>query len=308
MDINLHYLELFYHVGKHGGPRPASRKMKWGIQPSAISKQLCRLEKETGLCLYERQPFKLTPAGQKLFAHIKPFMEDLPELVVRLRQGEPEAVRLGASAVVLRDYLPSILRRVQQGFPGLRLTFQEGHQGQIATWLNDKAIDVAVTVLEGDIAGDYPSEPLLQLPMILLVPDTSPFRSVGDLWKTGRVTETLIGFPAHDSITRLFRQGLMRKAIEWSVGVEANSISLVENLVQQGFGIGMSVDLPGRRVPTGLRALALPEFPAVTVGIIWRTSPTMATQALVNEFRREAAQWITPSPGLPGKVSIKESL
>jgi len=157
--------------------------MPYGIQPSTIIRQLCELERQTGLCLYERRPFKLTSAGENLFAFLKPLFEDLPRLVERLRKGEPEFVRLGASPVVLRDYLPSILRLLSRDFPELRLTCNEGLQSQIEVWLKDKVIDLAVTVLEGDLPSGYLCEPLLRLPMVLLVPDGAGIRSAAELWQ-----------------------------------------------------------------------------------------------------------------------------
>ena len=37
---NLHHLELFYHVARHGGITAAARSMPYGIQQPAISGQI----------------------------------------------------------------------------------------------------------------------------------------------------------------------------------------------------------------------------------------------------------------------------
>jgi DNA-binding transcriptional LysR family regulator len=42
--MNIHHLELFYYVAKHGGIAPAVRKMPYGIQQPAVSRQITRLE------------------------------------------------------------------------------------------------------------------------------------------------------------------------------------------------------------------------------------------------------------------------
>src|ERR1700677_3058512 len=60
--MNVHHLELFYYVAKHGGISEAVRKMPYGIQQSAISSQILQLEETLGLKLFQRRPFNLTPA------------------------------------------------------------------------------------------------------------------------------------------------------------------------------------------------------------------------------------------------------
>jgi len=156
--VNLHYLELFYFLARHGGVSEAARKMPYGI-----SRQMCQFEEQIGVCLYRRRPFELTAAGERLFAFIKPILEDLPWLVGQLRTGVPDAVRLGASPVVLREYLPSILRSLRGRFPQLRLAFCEGPQWQIEEWLKARTVDLAVTTLEGEPPADCLAEPLLLL-------------------------------------------------------------------------------------------------------------------------------------------------
>ena len=42
--INLHYLELFYYLACHRGISETARKMPYGIQQSALSRQLIQLE------------------------------------------------------------------------------------------------------------------------------------------------------------------------------------------------------------------------------------------------------------------------
>ena len=61
--MNIHQLELFYYVTRHGGISRAVRHMPYGIQQPAISSQLLQLEQNLGVKLFERQPFRLTAAG-----------------------------------------------------------------------------------------------------------------------------------------------------------------------------------------------------------------------------------------------------
>ncbi len=71
--MNIHHLELFYYVAKHGGIAAAVRNMPYGIQQPAVSGQIARLEEALGAKLFNRRPFLLLPAGAELFEFTKPF-------------------------------------------------------------------------------------------------------------------------------------------------------------------------------------------------------------------------------------------
>jgi len=62
--MNVHHLELFYYVAKHGGISAAVRAIPYGIQQPAVSGQMGKLEQELDVKLFERSPFRLTPAGE----------------------------------------------------------------------------------------------------------------------------------------------------------------------------------------------------------------------------------------------------
>src|SRR5262245_39094542 len=47
-SMNLHHVELFYYVAKHGGISRALRHIPYGIQQPAVSAQILRLEQDLG--------------------------------------------------------------------------------------------------------------------------------------------------------------------------------------------------------------------------------------------------------------------
>ncbi len=46
--MNIHHLELFYYVARHGGISEAVRNMPYGIQQPAMSGQIIQLEEFLG--------------------------------------------------------------------------------------------------------------------------------------------------------------------------------------------------------------------------------------------------------------------
>ena len=111
--MNVHHLELFYYVAKHGGISAAVRHIPYGIQQPAVSGQMRALEENAGAKLFERSPFRLTPAGEKLFAHVAPFFANLGAVAAALREGAEAELRIGASELVLRDHIPTVMRRLR---------------------------------------------------------------------------------------------------------------------------------------------------------------------------------------------------
>ena len=95
--MNVHHLELFYYVAKHGGISEAVRNMPYGIQQPAISGQVIQLEEFLGVTLFQRRPFALTGPGQELYDFIKPFFSNLTPMAEKLRGGVSQHLRIAAS-------------------------------------------------------------------------------------------------------------------------------------------------------------------------------------------------------------------
>jgi DNA-binding transcriptional LysR family regulator len=114
--MNVHHLELFYFVAKHGGIAAAVRNIPYGIQQPAVSGQIAKLEESLGTKLFHRRPFALSPAGVELFEFIKPFFHNIDIVAERLRRNSSPQLRIAAPSIVLHDYLPQILQRVRDKF------------------------------------------------------------------------------------------------------------------------------------------------------------------------------------------------
>lgn len=112
--MNVHHLELFYYVARHGGIMEAVRNMPYGIQQPAISGQLLQLESYLGVKLFRRRPFELLPAGTDLYEFIRPFFGELGNMEKRLRSASREILRVAAPVVALRDHLPRVLQEVRK--------------------------------------------------------------------------------------------------------------------------------------------------------------------------------------------------
>ena len=235
--MNVHHLELFYHVATHRGISAATRKMPYGIQQPAVSGQISQLEKTLGLKLFQRRPFTLTPAGRELFAFAEPFFGRLREMPHRLRGEENALLRLAAPATILRNHLPLALREHKRKFPALRLQLHDANQAAAETLLRKGKIDVAVTELEGKPAAGIQSAVLLKLPFVLIVPRRVKVKTATELWRAGAPGETLISLPPEEIMVKQFHAQLARRGVTWPTRVEVSAMDLIPIYVSLGFGL-----------------------------------------------------------------------
>lgn len=288
--MNVHHLELFYYVARHGGIMPAVRNIPYGIQQPAVSAQVAQLEEFLGVTLFQRRPFALTPPGEKLYAFVKPFFSGLDKMASDLQGGQTRHFRLGASSIVLRDHLPKLLTGVRKKFPSLRILLREGFPAQLEMLLVNDEIDLAVTMIERDPGAGLQSLVLLELPLVLLVEKSSRFKSAAELWALDKIAEPLICLPAHETMAKNFQARLAEMGVEWFPSIEASSADLIESYVASGLGIGLSVKVPNKPLMQNVRALPLEGFPKALIGALWRGKNTPLLDAFLDMARQRARE------------------
>ena len=271
--LNIHHLELFYHVARAGGISRAVKRIPYGIQQPAVSGQVAALERAVGTRLFERSPFRLTAAGAELFAFVEPFFGGLAGIEARLCEQATPVLRIGAAELALRCHLPTVLEQVRKREKRLRVTLRSGFQGELETWLLERSIDLAVTPLDRKPPRRVRSAPLMRVPLVLQVPKKSSWKTATEFWRQRKVEEPLIALPETESAVRRFRRGLQRKGVRWPTAVEASSLEAVTAYVAAGGGIGLNIALPGGKQDPRVRALPLEDFEALEIAALWLGEP-----------------------------------
>ncbi|MDD5351037.1 MAG: LysR family transcriptional regulator [Chthoniobacteraceae bacterium] len=283
--MNIHHLELFYYVAKHGGIASAVRNIPYGIQQPAISGQMAKLEESLGVKLFNRRPFALSAAGEELFRYVEPFFADMDTVAKKIRGAANPQLRIAAPTMVLHDYVPELLHRLRAKFPAFRLNIHEATQPEAEGLLQAQEIDLAVTSIEKKTRPGLHSQPLLELPLVLLVPKKHPLTDAKELWRRDKIEEPLITFPPTEPVFMQFQRGLKDLGVEWFSGIEVNSISLIECYVANGFGIGLTAAIPGMRSHPQVRRVPLAGFPPVTMGVVWAGKLSPISQQFLTEVQ-----------------------
>jgi DNA-binding transcriptional LysR family regulator len=280
----------FYYVARHGGIMPAVRNIPYGIQQPAVSAQVAQLEEFLGVKLFHRRPFSLTPEGGKLYEFIQPFFSNLDKIAGEFQGGQARHIRIGASTIILRDHVPRLLQGVRKKFPGLKVSLREGFPAHLFALLEKDEIDLAITLMETKNPPGFQSLTLLELPLVLLVEKTSRIKSAEELWSRDRIDESLICLPPAESLSRNFLSQLNQLGVDWFPSIEASSTDLIETYVANGLGIGLSVAIPKKTLPAGVRALPLPGFGPVKIGVLWQGRVTPLLQAFIEESKSRAKE------------------
>lgn len=295
--MNIHHLELFYYVAKHGGISEAVRKMPYGIQQPAVSAQILQLESHLGVSLFQRRPFCLTPAGDKLYRFIQPFFQNIDNVAEEIRGGALDLIRIGASDIILRNHLPEMIQRIRNQFPSTKLILRSGYQPDLLDWMRKQELDLALTLLDRNVPNGYQTMRILQLPLVLMVNRKRKFKSPAEIWAMNRVTEPLLCLPPNELICRNFQEGLRRLGVEWLPTMELSSLELIQAYVENDYGFGLGLELPGRQFSRGVRVFPLNDFPPVDFGLIWQGEPTPFIKALIQEAQRRAHMLgVSPKP------------
>lgn len=287
--MNIHHLELFYHVARSGGVSAAARQMPYGIQQPAISAQILQLENSLGKPLFQRRPFQLTAEGETLFAFVDPFFSKLPAIADRLRGGADHGLRIACPEIVQRDYLPTLLTGVRRRLPDFHFSLQSGRVDDIKLQLRSGKVDLGLATSYGPMDDDIDYHELLRMPIVLLVPENGGPKSADEILNLDRIDLPLITLPQGEPAALAFQQELQKRKIEWFPLLELASLDLVARFVTEGYGAGLALDIPGSARPPGLRVLPLPGFPEIRFYAL-----TLGKRSeMIEIFVREAEKVIT---------------
>ncbi|MDK3161865.1 LysR family transcriptional regulator [Kamptonema cortianum] len=280
---NPHHLELFHYVAKHGGIVKACRHIPYGIQQPAVSAQLIALEKSLGTRLFERKPFALTPAGQRVRDFIRPFFDGLPEIATLAAGDSRPTLKITGVSEFLKMTLPGLFHRLKNEMSDVILKVYDRNQSGSLDLLDQGEADLAVTVPEVSTPPRVRSKEILRLPLVMILPihEKNPRNLRALLTRLRKNPPPLVSLPAHERLTRIFQSQLTAQGIVWPVSVEAGSIDLVETYVAEGFGWGLSVRRPDAPSTPGTRSILLKDFPGLPIAAFWKDNlPPVATRFL----------------------------
>jgi DNA-binding transcriptional LysR family regulator len=145
MDIR--HLRYFLTVAEEGHITRAAERL--GIQQPPLSQMIKALETELGVLLFRRKPrgVELTDAGRSLLADAQIIMAQIARAEAKLHRtarGQQGTIVVGfTSSAPFHPFLPRILRKFREEFPGVTLVLEEQGTGDLVAGLRAEEIDAA---------------------------------------------------------------------------------------------------------------------------------------------------------------------
>ena len=110
---------------------------------------------------------------------------------------------------------------------------------------------------------------LARIPLVLVVPERTAFRTLSDFFRKDAASQSLISLPPDEVISKHFHVGLKKLGLAWSSQIEVSSLELIDLYTSLGFGVGLSIAKPGLQRRSGLRVLPLRKFSPLAVAALW---------------------------------------
>jgi LysR family positive regulator for ilvC len=171
--MNLESLNIFLHLAEslHFGRTSAACY----LSPSAVSRQIKRLEDEVGEKLFERdnRSVELTPAGYAFQNFARDVLNRWSEFSTEINDqssligGE---IRLYASITACYAVLPGHLQRYRRAYPRVHLQLMTGAAGVAPQMVIEDKADISVIALPDNLPDSLLFKEITQTPLVLIEP------------------------------------------------------------------------------------------------------------------------------------------
>jgi len=145
------------------------------VSPSALSRAVQRLERETGWPLLERdrRSVRLTPEGTRFASHARETLERWEGLKRDLR-GRRETLTgtivVFASVTACQSFLPELLSGFRQRHPDIHIQLETGYAADALERLSEGRVDVSVAAIPAHVPRALVARVLLHTPLVFAAP------------------------------------------------------------------------------------------------------------------------------------------
>lgn len=256
-------LELLLALSRLGSMRAVADTHN--LTTSTVSQQLAALARDTGAQLIEPdgRRVRLTPAGRRLAEHAVSILAGVDAALHDLDPGaEPRGtVRVGGFATGIRVSLLPVLTAIAESHPGIDVIISEFEPVEAFRLLTDDHLDLALTydynTAPAGLDNVLESVPLWSTPWGLAVPEPAP-----TTFTPADYADAVWIVNSRNSADEIAVRTLASLAgFTPRIAHQIDSLELVEDLILDGYGVGL---LPlHRRTRNGVTVLPLPAPGAV---------------------------------------------
>ena len=240
MDISYDYYRIFYYVASCGSVSQAAVQLR-NNQPN-LTRAIKNLEGELGCTLFLRtnRGMRLTPAGERLFAHIRVAFQQIERgeaELQELRELRRGSVTISASEIALRGILQPVLREFCRLHPNVSLKISNHTTPQAVEALKNGLADLAV------VTTPLTPEDGLRFRRLRSVCERAVCAGFPELYGRPVTPEELLRYPivslgAQSTSYQLYSGYFAAHGLAFSPDIEAATADQILPLVEAGLGIG----------------------------------------------------------------------
>ena len=257
--INSKY-QAFLTVAEVGNITRAAECL--GYTQSGVSHLITALETEVGLPLLIRSKTgtALTPEGEAILPYIRKVLEaeqNLTHMAFDLRGVNVGELRIGTFSSVAINWLPGLLARFKELYPGVEISIFNGDYAQVEDRLMRSEIDCGFVTMSS--RKEFEFQKIMNDRLLAIVPASSQLGSKLELQPTALAEETFI-VPAEGSnydIGKVFAQSGTFPKNQLAINDDYAAVEMV----RRGLGVTILPELMVANLPMdGLCAIPLLGF------------------------------------------------
>ncbi|WP_245001946.1 LysR substrate-binding domain-containing protein [Cupriavidus pinatubonensis] len=231
-------VRYFLEVVRTGSVKDAALKLN--VAPSAVSRQIAKLESELDTLLFDRRARGLVPnaAGELLAAFAKRSLQDIERVtgdIQALRGLRAGRVRLASVEGIAHEFLPTLAARFREQHTGIRFDLDVCLQGDVARRIRDGEADIGVT-LSGLPEREIEVELRHPAPVLAIMAPDHPLAGQRQVSLSQVIAYPLALPPKGSSLRQLLDTSCSRQDLHYQTVFSSNHLDALVSFVVAGGG------------------------------------------------------------------------
>lgn len=268
--------QIFKTVAEMGSFRKAADFL--GLTPSAISHTISTMENELGFSVLTRNKsgVTLTNYGASLLPYVNAVLnsdESLQQAVAEFNGLHQGKVKVGCFSSICTNWMPDIIRTFGTEHPGIKIEMFQGTYDDVSYWIKNGVVDFGF--LSKSSAGDLPIEPLIEEPLLCIVPDDykkDPANERMTIQEMSRQQFVVQRESTDADIQNYLRQNDLHIQTKYHVVDDLSTIALVA----AGFGICIAPKMVMNGIPYNVKSYLMDPPASRVIGIAALRTDLMA--------------------------------
>lgn len=260
-----------------------------GLTQSAVSHAVSSLEKEFGFALIHRSRAGVTLTSEgntmlRAMRHVLDAQELLQQEAAHILGVTRGKVRIGVISSISSNWMPEIVRIMDNQFPGIQVELREGDYYEIEQWLLSGEVDAGF--LNGQKSKQYHFTELQQDPLLCIVSDKSPLyhKAEIDIVELENMPFIMTSYKGTNDVKVLLEQYHVKPNIRFELSEEVGIISMIAHQL----GISILPKLVTYNLPPTIKAIPLKQGGYRTIGIAMKHHASPVTK----KFAEILSSWL----------------